>query len=301
MNESRRRLRKKRLKPKNNVGDIKTMKELLFGPAGVPLSAPSRSTLDGVPQVRKLGLGCMELEFVRGVRMAPAMAKQVKALAEKHNIVLTAHGPYYINLNSMDSAITDASVKRILDTARITHLCGGYSITFHAAYYMGLDKEKVYEIVKSHLKNITRTLKAEGIHLWVRPETTGKGSQFGVVDELIRLSQEVEQVLPCVDFAHLHARSNGKVNTYAEFCSILEKLEKGIGRQALDNMHIHMSGIEYSDKGERNHLVLKDSDIRHGELLKALKEFRCKGCLINESPNLEEDASLMKREYEKLA
>jgi len=275
------------------------MEALLFGPAGVPLSAPSRSTLDGVPQVRKLGLGCIELEFVRGVRMAPAMAKQVRALAEKNDVVLTAHGPYYINLNSQDSSITNASIKRILDTARIANLCRAYSITFHAAYYLSLTKEKVYDIVKSHLRNITRTLNSEGIKLWIRPETTGKSTQFGEIDEIIKLSQELEQVMPCVDFAHLHARSNGKLNTYKEFCSILEKLEKGIGRQALDNMHIHMSGIEYTEKGERNHLVLKESDTNYKDLMKALKDYKCKGCVINESPNLEEDAEIMKKEYEK--
>lgn len=276
------------------------LKGLLFGPAGVPLSASSRSTLDGIPQVKKLGLDCMELEFVRGVRMSPDMAEQVKSLAEKHGVVLTAHAPYYINLNSSDSAKTQASIKRILETARITSICGGYSITFHAAYYMSLSKEKVYDVVKSHLRNITRTLKAEGVNLWIRPETTGKTSQFGDVDELIRLSQEVEQVLPCIDFAHLHARSNGKVNSYSEFCAVLERLEKGLGRQVLGNMHIHMSGIEYSEKGERNHLILKDSDMKYEELLKALNDFKCKGCIINESPNLEEDALLMKKTYQQI-
>ncbi|MBN2051976.1 TIM barrel protein [Candidatus Woesearchaeota archaeon] len=276
------------------------MKSLLFGPAGVPLSAPSRSTLDGVPRVRELGLGCMELEFVRGVRMAPTMAKQVRVLAEKNNVVLTAHGPYYINLNSQDNSITSASINRILETARISSLCGAFSITFHAAYYMSLQKERVYELVKSHMRNITRTLKNENIKLWVRPETTGKATQFGDVDELIKLSQEVEQVLPCVDFAHLHARSNGKINSYAEFSSVLEKLEKGIGREALDNMHIHISGIEYGEKGEKNHLVLKESDMNYKDLMRALKDFKCKGCVINESPNLEVDAELMKKEYEKL-
>jgi deoxyribonuclease IV len=276
------------------------MKELLFGPAGVPHSAPSRSTLDGVPQVAKLGLGCMELEFVRGIKMSPVVARQVRALAEKNNVVLTAHGPYYINLNSQDSAITNASIKRILDTARIANLCGAYSITFHAAYYMTLPKEKVYDIVKSHLRNIIRTLDGEGIKLWIRPETTGKATQFGDVDELIKLSQEVEQVLPCIDFAHLHARSNGKVNTYKEFSAVLEKLEKSLGRKALENMHIHMSGIEYTEKGERNHLVLKESDMNYKDLMKALKDYKCKGCIINESPNLEEDARIMKKEYERV-
>ena len=276
------------------------MKELLFGTAGVPLSAPSRSTLDGVPQVRKLGLGCMELEFVRGIRMSPEVAKQVKALAEKNDVVLTAHGPYYINLNSQDKAITNASVKRILDTARIANICGAFSITFHAAYYMTLSKEKVFETVRKNLLNITRTLNEEGVKLWIRPETTGKASQFGDIDELIKLSQEVEQVMPCVDFAHLHARSNGKFNTYKEFSEVLEKLEKGLGKEALDNMHIHMSGIEYTEKGERNHLFLKDSDMNYKDLMRAFKDFKCKGCVINESPNLEEDAMLMKKEYERI-
>jgi deoxyribonuclease-4 len=274
--------------------------KLLFGPAGVPLSAPSRSTLDGVPQVKKLGLDCMELEFVRGVRMSPETACEVNKIRQQNEILLTAHGPYYINLNSKESAITEASIKRILETARIANLCGGYSITFHAAYYVGSAKEKVFDVVKLQLKNITRTLKNEGVAIWVRPELTGKATQFGDLDELIKISQEVENVLPCIDFAHMHARSNGKFNSYEEFAKALEKIEKGLGRNALDNMHIHMSGIQYSEKGERNHLVLAESDMNYKGLLKALKEFRCKGAVINESPNLEEDALLMKETYGKL-
>lgn len=162
-----------------------------------------------------------------------------------------------------------------------------------------MEKEKVYEVVKSHLKSIVKTLQNEGIKLWVRPETTGKGTQFGDIDELIRLSQEVEQVLPCVDFSHLHARSNGKFNTYPEFSGILEKLEKGLGRQALENMHAHVSGIEYSAKGERNHLTLEESDMNYKELIRALRNHNCSGVIISESPNLEKDAMTMKREYEK--
>ncbi len=275
------------------------MKNLLFGTAGVPLSALSRSTPDGLVQVRKLGLGCMELEFVHGVRMTAGTAKQVGELAKKNDVVLSAHGPYYINLNSKDRAITEASVKRILETARVADLCGAYSITFHAAYYVGMDKEKVYETVKSQMKNIIKTLQNEGVKLWVRPETTGKGTQFGDIDELIRLSQEVEQVLPCVDFSHLHARSNGAFNTYAEFSSVLEKMEKALGRKALENMHAHVSGIEYSAKGERNHLVLEESDFKYKELISALRNHDCSGVIISESPNLEVDAMIMKKEYEK--
>ncbi len=271
--------------------------QLLFGPAGVPITAPARDSVGAVSYVKKLGLECMELEFVRGVRMGSETAQRVKEQAEKHGIVLTAHGPYYINLNSLEKAKTEASSKRILDTARVASLAGGYSITFHPAFYLGMPKEKVYAVVKFHLNNIIRTLEGEGIRIWVRPETTGKGTQFGDIDELIRMSTELDMVMPCVDFAHLHARTNGKINTYKEFCEVLNKIEKGLGKEGLGNMHIHMSGIEYGPKGERKHLVLKESDMNYKDLMKALKDYKCRGVVISESPNIEKDAVLMKKTY----
>lgn len=279
---------------------MKKLGSLVFGPAGVPITAPARSTLGAIPFVKKLGLGCMELEFVRGVRMGGGTARKIGVLAEKNNIILSAHGPYYINLNSRENSKVEASIKRILDTARITSLANGYSITFHPAYYMGVDKQKVYKAVKSHLKSIIRQLKTENISIWVRPETTGKASQFGDVDELVKLGSELDMVMPCIDFAHLHARSNGGFNTYKEFCRVLDKVEAGLGKKGLDNMHIHLSGIEYGTKGEKYHLVLKESDMNYKDLLRALKKYECKGVVISESPNLEKDALLMKEEYDSL-
>jgi deoxyribonuclease-4 len=271
---------------------------LLFGTAGTPLASKDRGSLAGVAMVRSLGLDCMELEFVRGVKMSPALAAQVKSAAEQNKVVLTAHGPYFINLNSLEKATARQSAQRIIDTARVTSMTGGYSITFHAAYYMKQDPAKVYDIVKAEMKEILKTLKDEGIKIWVRPETTGKGTQWGTITEIIKLSQEIDGVMPCVDFAHLHSRSNGKFNSYPEFNQVLGEIEKGLGREGLDNMHIHMSGIAYTEKGERNHLELKESDFKYKELMKALKEFKAKGVVINESPNLESDALLMKKTYE---
>ena len=276
---------------------------LLFGTAGTPLKSKDRGSLVGVEVVRSLGLDCMELEFVRGVRMKKELAEQVGSAADKNKVVLTAHGPYYINLNSLDAQKKKDSVKRILDTARIADAAGAYSITFHAAYFMGQDPAKVYEKVKDEMKRIVAKLQDEGIKLWVRPETTGKATQLGSLAETIKLSQDVEQVLPCVDFAHLHAREgvdgkSGKMNSYSDFCGILASLEKGLGREVLNNMHIHMSGIEYGPKGERNHLILTESDFKYKELMKAFKEFKIKGVVISESPNIEGDALLMKKTYE---
>ena len=276
------------------------MKELLFGTAGIPLSSNPRTTGDGIKHVKKLGLHAMELEFVHSINITKDKAPEIKKIAEENNIVLTCHAPYFINLNSLEKAKIKASIDRIVNSARIASLCSGYSVCFHAGFYMGQDPKKSYDTVKHNLKEIISILKKEGINIWVRPETTGKETQFGNVDEILQLSQELDNVMPCVDFAHFHARTNGKYNTYKEFASILEAIEKKLGRKGLENMHIHITGIAYGPKGEKNHLTLEDSDLKYQELLKALKDFKVKGVAISESPNIEQDALLMQRIYDKI-
>ena len=154
-----------------------------------------------------------------------------------------------------------------------------------------------YNRVKEQTKRITDVVEREKINIWIRPETTGKATQWGDIDEIIRLSNDFEQVLPCVDFSHLHARTAGKENTYDEFSRILEKIGTQIGQYALDNFHGHLAGIEYTSKGERQHLNLKDSDMNYKDLLKALKAFNVKGAIVCESPNIEDDCLLLKTTY----
>ncbi len=276
------------------------MKELIFGTAGIPLCSEPRTTGDGIKQVKKLGLGAMELEFVRSVNITKDKAPEIKKIAEENNVVLTCHAPYFINLNSLEKAKIKASIGRILNSARIANLCGGYSVCFHSGFYMGMEAKKVYDTVKHNLKEIVSTLKKENNEIWVRPETTGKETQFGNVDEILQLSQELDNVMPCVDFAHFHARTNGKYNTYKEFASILEAIEKKLGKKGLENMHMHITGIAYGPKGEKNHLTLEESDLKYEELLKVLKDFNVKGIAISESPNIEEDALMMKKVFERL-
>ncbi|HLC60632.1 MAG TPA: TIM barrel protein [Candidatus Nanoarchaeia archaeon] len=274
------------------------MKELLFGTAGIPLSTNPRTTSDGIKHVRQLGLGCMEMEFVHSVNISKEKAPEIKKVAEDNNIILTCHAPYFINLNSLEKAKVEASIGRIVNSARILNLCGGYSVAFHSGFYMGMEQKKVYDTIKDNIKLIIKNLKNEGNNIWIRPETTGKETQFGNVDEIIQLSQEFDNVMPCVDFAHFHARTNGKFNSYAEFASILEKIEKMLGKRGLENMHIHITGIAYGPKGEKHHLTLDESDLKYKELLKALKDFNVKGVVVSESPNIEEDAMLMKKIFE---
>ncbi len=280
---------------------MKVVSGLLFGTAGIPLSTPKPATsVNGVLRVRELGLDAMELEFVRGVKMGDDLAYKVRGVSEAAKVVLTAHAPYYINLNSPERAKVEASINRVLETARVAHKAGGWSIVFHPAYYGKDSAEVVYDRVKEALKRIVKALMDEGVAVWVRPETSGGLAEFGGLEEVVRLSQEVENVLPCVDFAHIHARSGGKYNSYEEFAEILNFLERELGEEVLKSMHMHFSGIEYGDKGEIKHLNLQESDFKYVELARALKDYSIEGVIISESPNIEGDALLLKETYQRV-
>ncbi len=271
--------------------------KLNFLTAGMPLATAKGGYPRAFEIIEDLGLDGMEVEFVHGVRMSDETRALVNKIQQEKNLVLTAHGPFYINLNSQEPDKIDASVQRIIDTAQTAKAFGAYSITYHAAFYMGKDKETVFEQVKTQTRKILDVLEENNIKIWIRPETTGKATQWGDYEEIIRLSKEFEQVLPCIDFSHIHARTAGEYNTYDEFCKVLDRIGTELGDFALNNFHAHLAGIEYTKKGEKCHLNLEDSDMNYKDLLKALKEFNVKGALVCESPNIETDAKLLKDYY----
>lgn len=275
------------------------MAGLLFGTGGTPHTAKTPSTVSGIERIAELGLGCIELEFVQGVRMGEAGAHQVAEVAARQGIKLSAHAPYFINLNAREPEKVRASQDRILQTARIASICGAHSIVFHTAYYLGNPPEKTYATVKKHLGEVMDQLGRENNRVWVRPEILGKLSEFGTPDEVFQLGTEIWGVAPCIDFAHWHART-GRFNSYPEFASLLQQMAERLGRAAVDDIHIHVSGIVYGQKGEIKHVNLKESDFQYVELIRALKDHDAKGMVICESPNLEDDALLLQAAYHNL-
>ena len=275
---------------------VKTDK-LNFLTAGMPLQTGAKGYPRAFEILKDMNLDGLEVEFVHGVRMSEDTRAYLKNITEEKGFILTSHGPFYINLNSKEEEKVEASVQRIIETAQAANDFGGYSITYHAAFYMGGDKETVYNQVKKQTQKIIDSLERQKIDIWIRPETTGKATQWGDYEEIIRLSKEFEQVLPCVDFSHVHARTAGEYNTYDEFCKILDRIGSELGQNALDNFHAHLAGIEYTAKGEKRHLNLEESDMNYKDLLKALKSFNVKGALVCESPNIETDTKILKDYY----
>jgi deoxyribonuclease-4 len=242
-----------------------------IGPAGSGLA-----TLEGIREIKKLGFDAMEIEFTYGVKMSVSKAKEIGDEAKKLSIELSIHAPYYINLASDEKAKIKASEKRILDSCERGHYFGTKEnptpIVFHAGFYQGKDKEGVYRIIKESILKIQKEIKKNKWNVMLCPETTGKVSQFGDIDELIRLSEETGCSFT-VDFAHMKARSNGNL----DYKSLMEKLKY------FSHIHCHFSGIEYTPKGEKRHLMTENKDIK--ELFSWIKKYKLNVTIINESPD----------------
>ena len=270
------------------------MDKLNFLTAGMPIQTGNKGYARAFEILEDLELNGLELEFVRGVRISDAS----KEIVKNSPMVKTIHAPFYINLNAREEEKIEASINRIVETATIAQEVGAFSITYHAGFYLGMDKEKVYQTIKTQTGIIQDILQKNNVKVWIRPETTGKATQWGDLEEIINLSKEFEYVLPCVDFSHLHARYNGISNTYDEFAQIFEKIGKELeDKKPLENFHAHMAGIEYTAKGEKQHLNFEESDFNYKDLLKAFKDFDVKGVIVCESPNIEGDAKLIRDYY----
>jgi len=276
---------------------VKHPKKLHFGPAGVPISSKKRDTLNGIIYTyEELNLDGFEIEFTYGVKLKEDIANSINEYLKDKEFILTCHAPYYINLNSTEESKINKSIDMLYNAARLLYLSGGYSVVFHPGWYLNNSKEETYNIVKENLKKLMNKLKDESIDIYIRPETMELPKKFGDIDEIIKLSQDIENVLPAVDFAHLRYRSSRNDIDY--FREILNKIENELGREVLDNMHIHISGITLDKKG--THLNLEESDMPWKDILKLLKEYKVKGVVISESPNIEEDAIRMRDYYKKL-
>ncbi|MBU2213332.1 TIM barrel protein, partial [Patescibacteria group bacterium] len=271
---------------------------LHFAVAGVPLSTQSPGgTVEGMKRAHELGITSMEIEWVQRVPNDPKLMEEIRKVSEDLDMYLTVHAPYFVNLNAKEPEKLTASKKRILKALEMAQLAGAHSVCVHPAFYLGMEPEKAFKNVQKATADIMKHRDKLFPNVNLAFETMGKGTQFGTLEEVLRISKEFD-IYPCVDVAHMHARSNGGFNSIKEFDDIFDQYEKYLGKKSLKEMHLHYSGIAYTAKGERKHLPLKQSDAKWKEFLKVLKKRKIGGSLVCESPLLEEDTLLIMKEYE---
>lgn len=272
------------------------MDKLLFGISGLPIGSGLKRMdyASGIDYIKSIGLDAMELLFVRSVNVTDKNSHKILKAKLENDIYLSAHGSYYINLNADEYEKQEQSMQRIISGMEGLARVKGKSLIFHPGFYLHDSKEEAYNTIKENL------LKLPYKEIDYRLETTGKRTQFGTFEELVSLCSEVSSCKLCIDFSHIHARQNGSLKGYDDFAKILQYVLDKLGRSALDDLHIHMAGINYNEKGEKNHLPLLESDFNYVACLKAIKDFKVKGCIISEGPLVEKDALLLKNTFKNL-
>ena len=274
----------------------------LFGTVGSPTSTPKKpgGTVGAISELNRLGLSALELGWVRSVNISEARCFLISDTAKQQNIALSIHASYYININTDEDSWPQHKY-RLLKAAYFGSIAGASDIIFHPGSYMGTESGKVYPVVIHRLNELQNVMVQQNITVTLRPETMGKQSLIGSLDDLLTICTKVENCLPCLDFPHLFARSGGKKpNSQSDFIEILSAYESKFGPASLQSLHIHVSGIDFTDAGERKHLPLFESTFKYKEMLSALYIMNCGGRILCESPEMERDALILKKYWESL-
>jgi len=270
-----------------------------FGTVGSPISTPKKpgGSQGAIIRSAELGLDALELGWVRSVRVKESTCAEIKATGEGYSVAISVHAPYYINLNA-DEKEWPKSRKRLMDAAYYGFLAGASDIVFHPGSYFERPPVEVLPLAIRRLEGCVAELHENQIAVTLRPETMGKSAMLGSLEDTLLMSQAVPGVAPCLDFAHLHARpGDGSMNTYEEWALALEEYGRALGDEGLQSLHIHLSGIEYGEKGEQNHLPLEEADLDLEAIFRALQGIGARGRILCESPVMEEDALLMQRRW----
>ena len=257
--------------------------KILIGTAG----SPGSSTLEGIQIIKQKHLHALEVEFVHGIHMSNSLAEQIGQQARKLNISLSVHAPYHINLNSKEKSIIQASKKRILTSCERAHYLKANYVVFHPGYYSSFTPEQTFQNIKQEILEIQDIIKEQNYKVKLAPETTGKINVFGSLDEILELQKQTNCYF-CIDFAHLKARLQKDFNYNEIFSKI----------KPFNHLHSHFSGIEYSSKGERRHILTPLTEIK--ELAKEILKRKINITIINESPNPLLDSLKTKKIFEDL-
>ena len=257
------------------------------------------ATMADVPKLlHEEGLDAFEYQASRWGPKPQIKLEDAKKLGEetrKNDVKLSMHGSYFVNLSGKKEVV-EASKRRLLACATAADWMGAYVVVFHTGFYGLVEKSFAFKNCLVALKEVSAEMKNLGLKAKLGPETMGKKSQVGTIDEILTICQEVEGTQLVIDWGHLHALHQGTLKKVEDFRAIAEKVELKLGTEALRSMHCHFSKIEFSSQGEKCHHPLDEE--RYGPEFRLLAEvivdFGLHPTMICESPMLDVDARKMK-------
>ena len=235
--------------------------EIKFGPAGNAQSfaeAGFKATVDAPRWLHEMGLNAYECQCGRGVNIGEETARKIAAQAALHDIAMSLHAPYYINLSNRDEERVQKNIGYVLASCQAATWLGADRIVVHTGGVGKQSRTKAFENTKENVRDILNAVEQAGYTTTICLETMGKQSVIGSAKEIFELVALDDRLLPCIDFGHLNARTCGKCSTEEEFAQVLDLMENTIGTERARVFHSHFSHIEYGPKGEVRHLTFAD-------------------------------------------
>lgn len=234
-----------------------------FGPAGTSDDFKAmgyKHSLQIPDFLLKKGLDHFEYQCGRGVNIGQDKAVLLGEEFKKNSLSVSLHAPYYISMSSVEEEKRLNSVNYILQSAIAVNAMGGNRIVVHTGSCGKISREEALSLASDTMRLSLDALKNEHLeHIHICPETMGKINQLGTLEEVVALCKIDDSIIPCIDFGHLNARTQGSVNGKEAYLYILDTIENELGSDRLKVFHSHFSKIEYTDGGEKRHLTFEDT------------------------------------------
>ncbi len=250
------------------------------------------------------GLNAYEYAAGHGVALKEETARKIGEAAAAHGIAVSIHAPYYINCGSADEAKHDAAVDYLMQSARAVNWMGGNRVIFHVGSPSKRKREDAFADCIRVCARARAALDDAGFsHIRLCPETMGRPSQIGTLEEILILCKADERMIPTIDFGHLHAAGKGCMTDEAAFERVIGQMIDVLGMDRCRHFHSHFSRIAYTAKGERQHMTFADADYGpdFAHLAPILKKYDLQPTIICESRGTQADDALsMLRTYSAL-
>lgn len=233
-----------------------------FGTAGNPdnfYESGYKKSVEMPKWLSEIGLSAYEYQCSKGVKITQKTAEELGETADKNNIYLSVHAPYYISLSSLEAEKRDNSVNYIMATLNAANFMGAKRIVVHAGSCSKISREEALSLACDTLRKAESEAKNAGLdHISICPETMGKINQLGTVDEVIEMCKISEIFVPCIDFGHVNAREMGSLQALKNFEEIIDKIHNGLGEERAKHFHVHFTRIAFTQGGEKCHLPYSD-------------------------------------------
>jgi deoxyribonuclease-4 len=268
---------------------------IYFGTSGVPdnyfKTKYKKDRMNIVDWLNDLGLNAYEHLYTYGVRGSEEKNKYIKQKISEYNMMLSLHSPYYIVLTSDKKETIENSKKELIKTLDAAKYFNCKRIVLHPGF---TNNENA---LNSFITNLQEIIDIHEFAKYIVPESMGKKSQLGSLEDIIKICQETG-IKPCIDFGHLHARDLGSLNNEDNFRNVITKLEKELGHESIKHLHCHFYPVAYTDKGEKVHRAVMEEDAfpKFIHFAPIIKEFNMMPVLISESHNSQDIGALQMKD-----